>query len=213
MARWTTRHTARLSALIFAALLAVSCASGLEGGPVLLHPVPPAAEPYRMSKGAIVFDGPDFLVSARPVDWRVAEECYGKEAGDLSGYVFLSVRFENSSPQSIFFNPVRTTLYTQKRSFSVPLDISDIYLMNREDPKVEEKFRKYRELSYDGSITVGPGEADERYLVFPVPSGKLETLKLVLDDLHVGSRSFDLSFLFEAFPVGEGEADPHPKSR
>jgi hypothetical protein len=203
MARSKTEGISKALVLLSAALLAVSCASGLEGGPVLLHPVPPAAGPYRMTGGAITFDGPDFRVSARPVDWRVAEECYGKEAGDLSGYVFISLRFENSSRQSIFFNPVRTTLYTRKRSFSVPIDSSDIYFMNREDPDLEGRIKKYRELSYDGSTTVVPGGAEERHLVFPVPSGKLETLELVLDDLHVGTRSFDLSFLFEAFPVEE----------
>jgi hypothetical protein len=203
MAHSTTEGISKVLVLFPAALLVVSCASGLEGGPLLLHPVPPAAGPYRLTRGALTFDGPDFRVSARPVDWRLAEDRYGKEAGDLSGYVFLSLRFENSSRQSIFFNPLRTTLYTQKGSFSIPLDVSDIYFMNREDPGLGEKSRKYRELSYDGSTTVGPGGTEERYLVFPVPAGKLETLELALDDLHVGSRSFDLSFLFEAFPVGE----------
>jgi len=207
MAHWKTEGISRLLVLFSAALLIASCASGLEGGPILLHPVPPGAGPYRLTQGALVFDGPDFRVSARPVDWRTAEDQYGKEAGDLSGYVFLSVRFENSSRQSIFFNPVRTTMYTQKRSFSVPLDVSDIYFMNRDDPEMEERLKKYRELSFDGSATVVPGATEERYLVFPVPTGKLEVLELVVDDLHVGTRSFNLSFLFEAFPVGEESSE------
>jgi len=205
MAHWRTEGLSFVLPFLLAGTVLSSCASGLEGGPVLLHPVPPQAGPYRLTQGALAFDGPDFRVVVRPVDWRVAEEQYGKDAGDLSNYVFVSVRFENSSQQSIFFNSIRTTLYTQKGRFSVPLDVSDVYLMNREDPAVGDKARIFRELSYDGSTTVTPGETEERHLVFPVPAGKLKTLELALDDLHVGSRGYDLNFLFEAFPVGSDE--------
>ena len=91
-----------------------------EGGTC---PPPPGAAPGHsrtsLSQGALVFEGPGIRVIARPVDWRVAEQDYGRNAGDLSNFIFFSLRFENSTDQSIFFSPVRTTIYTQKKDFSV----------------------------------------------------------------------------------------------
>ena len=209
MARWKNRSISTvLPSLVLAALVLSSCASGLRGGPILLHPVPPREEPYALSQGALVFARPGLRVTARPVDWRVAEKDYGRKAGDLSNFIFFSLRFENFTNQSIFFNPLRTKIYTQKRKFSLALDISDIYIMNRKDPGLEEKAKRFRTISYDGSVTVGPGKSDERYLVFPVPTGKLKTIELTLDDLFVGSESFDMTFLFEAFPVEEKPSRP-----
>ena len=209
MERWKSRsHATVLPSLILAGLMFSSCASGVKGGPVLLHPVPPRGAPYVLSQGALVFDGPGIRVIARPVDWRVAERDYGREAGDLSNYIFFSLRFENSTDQSIFFSPVRTTIYTQKRDFSVALDLSDIYLMNRKDPGLEEKAKHFQKLSYDSSVTVRPGKSEERYLVFPVPTGRIKTIELTLDDLFVGSESLSLSFLFEAFPMEEKPSGP-----
>lgn len=209
MARWKSRGLSTvLSSLVLAGLTLASCASGLRGGPLLLHPVPPQAERYVLSQGALVFEGHGFRVTARPVDWRVAAKDFDREAADLADFVFFSLRFENSTNQSIFFNPVRATIYTQKRDFSLSLDLADIYAMNREDPGLEATMKHFRDISYDGSVTVRPGKSEERYLVFPVPKGKLKTIELTLDDLFVGSESFDVAFLFEAFPVEKKDSRP-----
>lgn len=209
MERWKSRTLSTvLSSLVLAGLTLSSCASGLRGGPLLLHPVPPQAERYVLSQGALVFEGSGFRVIARPVDWRMAAEDYNRKAAGLSDFIFFSLRFENSTDQSIFFNPVRTTIYTQRREFTLSLDLADIYSMNRKDPGLEETAKHFREISYDGSATVGPGKSEERYLVFPVPKGKIKTIELKLGDLYVGSESYDVSFLFEAFPVEERDSQP-----
>ena len=63
MARWKSRGLSTiLSLLVLAGLTLSSCASGLKGGPLLLHPVPPQEEPYILSQGALIFEGNSFRV-------------------------------------------------------------------------------------------------------------------------------------------------------
>lgn len=196
-----------LSALPLLALLA-GCAAKKAGGPLLLHPVPPAGPPYALEQGALVFAGPGFRVSARPLDWRLVEEHlaragekspFGDQPGDAGRFLFLQVRLENHSPKRLVFNPLQAALRGPNAGPVLPLDTSDLHAFAGEDRDAEARSRVFRSLSFDGQATLRPGESLERFLVFPSPE-EAKPLTLTLEEIWLGAESFDLQFPFEAFP-------------
>ncbi len=214
MAGCTSRYLRFALRLLCAVTLFGGCASTGVKGPVLLHPLPTQLEGCRMSGGAVIYETTDVTVTARPLDWRVVgkhyerEELpipYGDETDVLSAFVFFSLRFDNRSPDSINFMPRQASLFSDERDFVVPIDLTDIYLHATDPADVEERARSFRLTTHDGTVVIPPGESRERYLVFPRPQGDLKTLKLVLDNIYLGTKSADISFLFEAFP---GDIDP-----
>ena len=54
-----------------------------EAGPVLLHPVPPEGTRYLLERGGLTLVHPGLKVTARPFDWRMAEELYGYRVAAL----------------------------------------------------------------------------------------------------------------------------------
>lgn len=200
--------------VIPAAALFLSACSGMAKGPLLLHPIPPTAPDYSLTRGALLYSGPGFRITARPFDWRFVEEkfrktgrptLFGSEEGAFSRFIFFSVIIENDSSQSLIFNPTGATATTEGMGLDVPLEISDIYRLNRGAPDLEERGRSFTENAFDGMTVVGPGQSLERYLIFPAPKKKTKTYKLDLENIYLGSESLDLSFLYEAFRVKETE--------
>jgi hypothetical protein len=209
MAACTSRYLRFALWILCAAALFGGCASGGVKGPILLHPLPDQLEGYNMSGGAVIFDTTDVTVTARPLDWRVVEKRYereeltvpyGDEPGLLAHFVFFSLRFDNRSPNSINFMPRQAAAYSDEKNFVVPIDITDVYLHAIDPGDAEERARSFRLTTYDGTIVIPPGESREKYLVFTRPEGEVKTLKLTLDNIYLGTKSADLSFLFEAFP-------------
>lgn len=214
MAGCTSRYLRIALLILCAGTLLGGCAGGGVKGPVILHPLPTQLDGYRMSGGAVIFQTTDVTVTARPLDWRVVGKRYEREAlavpyGDepdvLSAFVFFSLRFDNRSPNSINFMPRQASLFSDEKNFVIPIDLTDIYLHATDPAGVEERARSFRLTTYDGTIVIPPGESRERYIVFPRPQGDLKTLKLTLDNIYLGTKSADISFLFEAFP-----GDPAP---
>ncbi len=209
MAGCTSRYLRFALWILCAGALFGGCAGAGVKGPVLLHPLPTQLEGYRMSGGAVIFETTDITVTARPLDWKVVgkhyqrEEMavpYGDETDVLSAFVFFSLRFDNRSPHSINFMPRQASVFSDEKNFVIPIDLTDIYLHATDPGDVEERARSFRLTTYDGTVVIPPGESRERYLVFPRPLGDVKTLKLDLDNIYLGTKSADLSFLFEAFP-------------
>jgi hypothetical protein len=214
-ARWRAVKAASL------ALLAAACAAPQPKGPILLHPVPPVAERYSLARGALVFSGPEFTVTARPWDGRLVEEefrlsgepdPFGGTEGDAGGFLFFRVRFENRSGRTLVFNPLRAALWRSGEAPLTPLENSDHFAFAGGDATAETRARAFRRVCFDGTTTLRPDQALERYLVFPSPPGwpgARRTLArrrsgpevtLAIDDLWLGTESHDLRFVFEVFP-------------
>ena len=201
-------HT-RLAAVGLAVLLA-ACAAPKSRGPLLLHPVPPAAGDYALTQGAIVFSGPDFTVSARPWDPRlIARELigtgepspFGEGEEGAERFLFVRLRLDNRSSRTLVFNPLRAALLREGEAPLVPLENSDLLAFADEGiAAAEARSRVFRRMSFDGAATVRSGEALERYLVFPAPEKSAKELTLALDEIWWGSTSYDLRFGFEAYP-------------
>jgi hypothetical protein len=201
--------------------LAAACATAEPQGPLLLHPVPPAADGYALVQGAIVFSGPGFTVSARPWDYRlVAAEIarsgepnpFGAGEEATGRFLFVRVRFENRSTRSLVFNPLRAALVCEGETPIVPVENADLVAFAGEGIAAAEALaRAFRRLSFDLTATVPAGGTLERYLVFPAPQEHpRKELALQLDDLWLGPSSFDLRFPFEAYPGAAPAALPAP---
>jgi len=214
----TDRRMKRLRPRLFAAC-ALALACGCAGqkkptGPLLLHPVPPAAEGYALVQGAIVYTGPGFTVSARPWDYRlVAEEFaragdpnpFGKDEAATGQFLFVRLRFENRTAKSLVFNPLRAMLTGNNEAPILPVENADLVAFADENLAAAEALaRVFRRVSFDLTATVPAGGTLERYLVFRSPKEARKEILLRLDDLWLGSSSFDLVFPFEAFPGAPG---------
>lgn len=212
----TRRRAWSLAACALVLLCACAAPPKKPRGPLLLHPVPPAAKGYALAQGAIVYTDPGFTVSARPWDYRlVAEEIarsgepnpFGKDEAATGRFLFVRLRLENRSTRSLVFNPMRAALAMEGEAPILPVDIADLIAFAGEEiAAAEELARSFRRLSFDLTATVPAGGTLERYLVFPAP-GELPKRQLVLqlDDLWLGASGFDLRFPFEAYP---GAAPP-----
>jgi hypothetical protein len=187
--------------LLSSALLFSSCTCTPEAGPVLLHPVPPEGTRYLLERGGLTLVHPGLKVTARPFDWRMAEELYGTDAGALAGIVFIALRIENSSGHNVVFSSAGASLVSQSGSSSRLLDISEIPFPH-ERPRVgAERGAHARALLSGDPVTVGPGEKIEGHLFFPLPPGKPRILSLNLGGIRAGDQIFDASFPFEVFLV------------
>jgi hypothetical protein len=161
-------------------------------------------------QGATVFSGPCFTVSARPWDYRlVAEELarsgepnpFGRDEAATGKFLFVRLRFENRSTKSLVFNPMLATLASEGGTPIVPVENADLVAFADENLAVAEALaRVFRRLSFDLTATVAAGGTLERYLVFPAPKEARKEIALRLDDLWLGSSSFDLLFPFEVYP-------------
>lgn len=180
---------------------------------MLLHPIPPTAERYSLSQGALVYTDTGFIVSVRPWDWRLVEEefrrageknPFGSEEGETGRFLFLRIRLENRSSQPLVFNPLRASLFRGEEAPILPVENSDLYMLAPAEQDVEALGKAFRRVSFDGIVNLRPTERQERYLVFPAPE-KAKELQLILEDLWLGTKSHDLSFAFEAFPGKEPE--------
>lgn len=201
------------AALIAMALVSIltACAAPKPAGPVLLHPLPPAAANYALVEGAIVFSGPEFTVSARPWDYRLVEQeftrtgepCpFGATPADAAGFLFIRLRLENRSARTLVFNSLRASLLRPDEAPLVPLENSDLFVFAGENnAEAEARSRIFRRECFDGSAVVRPAQSLERFLAFRAPAEKVKVLTLTLDELWLGAESFNLRFDFEAFPV------------
>lgn len=205
----------------FRALATLACAAGVLSvlcacappalrGPLLLHPLPPDREGYALAQGALVFSGPEFTVAARPWDYRlVAREIaasgepspFGADEEAAGRFLFVRLRLENRSTRTLVFNPMRAALLRPGEAPIVPLENSDLFaFVGEELPGAEARARCFRRLSFDGTATVRALTMTERLLVFPAPEETGKELTLAIDDLWLGSASFDLRFPFEVYP-------------
>lgn len=199
-----------LLATLALATLGLDCAPTAIKGPLLLHPVPPATEAYSLERGALVFSGPDFTVSARPWDYRLVAEEFPGDRGpnpfgdgvDAAGrFMFFRVRLENRSTRTLVFNPMRSSLLFPDEAPLGALEFSDFFVFAGEDiTEAEARGRVFSRVGFDGAATVRAGQDLERYLVFRAPREAAKTAILAIDDLWLGPTSFDLKFVFEAFP-------------
>lgn len=206
--RPTATRAPRCAALLLALLAA--CAAPQLQRPFLLHPVPPAGEPYALAQGALVYSGADFSVSARPWDYRlVAQEFarsgepspFGDGEEQVGHFLFFRVRLENRSTRPLVFNPMRASLLRPGETPLVALENSDLIVFAGEDlPGAEARARAFRRVGFDTAVTVRAGESLERLLVFAAPEESKKEMTLALDDLWIGPTSFDARFAFEAYP-------------
>jgi hypothetical protein len=206
------RSCRRLAPLLLTAALAAlpgACAAPKPVGPLLMHPLPPVAEGYALSQGALVFTGPGFTVSARPWDWRLVEEefrragepCpFGATPEEVSRFLYFRIRLESHAPQALVFNPLRSAVLRTDESPLLPLENSDLFAFaDLEQQKAEALGKAFRRTCFSGTTTLHAGGAVERYLVFRAPE-EAKLLTLELDDLWLGPVSFTLRYVFEAYP-------------
>jgi len=209
MARSSAEPVRSIRAVVAAAalLLAGACAAPVKG-PVLLHPTPPTAERYALVQGAVVYEDGQLRVEARPWDWRLVEDevreaggpsPFGEAPGETGRFVFVRVSFENRSADTLVYNAMRSSLVQPHESPVLPLETSDLFAFSGEDRDVEARARTFRQLCYDGTVSLPAGGKIEAYLVFPAPKTTKAT-ELVLDEVWIGSRSRVLRFPFEVYP-------------
>lgn len=201
--------TAASLALVVPAVLA-ACAPTALRGPLLLHPAPPSRDGYALEQGALVFTGPEFTVSARPLDYRVvAKEIalsgepspFGDGEEAAGRFLFVRLRLENRSARTLVFNPMRASLLAPGEAPLIPVENSDLVMFAGDDlAGAESVARSFRRLCFDGTTTVRALSATERLLVFPAPEEAGKEMTLAIEDLWLGSASFDLRFAFEVFP-------------
>lgn len=206
-----------------AAALACGCSPASIKAPLLLHPVPPTADQYALEQGALVFSGPDFRISARPWDYRLVAAEMSRAGGtspfgegeDAAGrFLFFRVRLENRSTRSLVFNPMRGSLLFPGEAPLPALENSDFVAFADEDAAAAEaRAAAFRRVSFDITATVRAGQTLERYLVFRSPAEAPKTAILLLDDLWLGTASFDVRFVFETFPGKEPPAKGRPSRR
>lgn len=201
-------RTRRFAGAAAVAAIVAACATTTKG-PLLLHPVPPTADKYSLSQGAIVFSGPDFSVSARPWDYRLVskefqlagEPCpFGDNDAEVGRFLFIRVLLENRSARTLVFNPMRASILLEGEAPLVPLENSDLFAFSGDDQAgAAARGRAFRRVSFDLTVTVRPGQSLERYLVFSSPPEAPKRLTLAIDDLWLDTKSFDLKFDFETF--------------
>lgn len=202
------RSLGAVAALVLGVL--VACGPRALRGPLLLHPTPPSVDGYALDQGAIVYSGPEFSVSARPVDYRlVAKEAalsgepspFGEGEEGAGRFLFVRVRLENRSKRALVFNPMRASLLRSEEAPLVPLENSDLVMFAGDDlAGAESVARSFRRLCFDGTTTVRALSSTERLLVFPAPEEAGKEMTLAIDDLWLGSASVDLRFAFEVYP-------------
>lgn len=188
-----------------AALLVVACGGRGARWPVPLEPALQDVDGYDVDGGCQVFGEKDFTVSVCPVDWIDAEGAYsggnlknpfGDEPEVMSHLVFFSVKLENRSGDKLFFNPVWASLFAGAAVPRSPLDVADVYRINREAADVDGRAKSFRDTVFDGTHSIAAGEAEERYLVFPPPKDSFEEMTVVLQDLYHGGKDYDPAFIF-----------------
>lgn len=200
------RVGARAGAPLAVAVLAAACAAA-GGGPLLLHPAPPAADGYRLDVGALVFEGRGISVTARPMDWRLVEEelraagpnPFGDGEAGTGRFVFIRLRVENRSAETLVLNPLRATLLHEERTPYLPVEHSDLLMLSGSDPAAAARGAAFRRCCLDQTLTLRAGGSAERYLVFRSP-GREGEMSLVLDEVWLGTSALELRFPFEAFP-------------
>jgi hypothetical protein len=194
----------RMLLLLCAALLLVSCGRGAKW-PVPLEPDHREAPDYEARDGCQSWDSPEVAVSVCPVDWVDAESVFsgdgmknpfGDDPAVMSHLVFFSVKLENRGEEKLFFNPVWASLFAGEAVPKPPLDVSDVYRMNRDDSDADARARTFRKIAFDGTCSVAKGGEIERYLVFAPPKDTFEEMTVVLQDLYLGGKDFDPAFVF-----------------
>jgi hypothetical protein len=206
--RAAARRSVLCAVIGLAVMVTASCGRGVKW-PATLEPALQTTKGYDNRDGCQLYGGPGFAVTVCPLDWTDAEDVYrtrklmnpfGDGGEVMSRLVFFSVTLENHSKEKLFFNPLWVSLFAGAAVPTPPLDVSDIYRINRGADHIEERARTFRHTAFDGTRSVGSGEAIMRHIVFPPPGDAFEEMTVVLQDLYLGGRDFDPAFVFVPVP-------------
>ncbi len=117
------------------------------------------------------------------------------------GFVFVRLSIENKSPSTVLYNTSHTFLFAGVLDYKKPLDLTDLYLLIREEgaePQTLSTLSGLKRFIFDGTTRIKPGERVERLLVFrPLAMESANTRAVLgLNQLYIGSDAMDVRLLF-----------------
>ncbi|MEK6531199.1 MAG: hypothetical protein AABZ23_01745 [Deltaproteobacteria bacterium] len=191
-------------AAVLAACLFLGCAK-TDKGPFFLHPdtgLINASKAYAVDNEKIVFNGSSVRLSASLI--RDAPHDMPQTIKRLheKGNIIISMEIENNSERKVLFDPTHVSLiYDKGVSIDRPLDYTDIFeqiVNKREDAEfeAEEELRGIKSDFYYMPLTIGPGQREQRLLIFHSLPQSPEDAELTIRELYIGRQSIDIAFPF-----------------
>ncbi len=109
------------------------------------------------------------------------------------GYVIFNLTIENISGSKIIYNPAYTVLTNDSLDYRKPLDFTDLYDITGNEQEVSALKGKF----YDVNVTIHPGDATSRLLIFRPMSGKAAKAEVAIKEIYIGTSTESISFPFE----------------
>lgn len=110
----------------------------------------------------------------------------------------LLLSIENKGKKTATFSPGLAWIYPDKCMPSSAKDYTSIYtdldITNAED--IDERMAAVRESSFDGVVSIAPGAAVKKLLIFPRGTEKFDTAGLRLENIYSGKESDSVNFIF-----------------
>lgn len=179
------------------------CAS--SKGPVVLTPLPTPLPGYNISGQNIVFSSNDIKVSISPLNSAEAKKILAaKDANNPLSEILVQPQYlafllsiENSSKAKVMYNPALTTLSDNNMGAHKPLDYTDLYSLLGNLPNPETAINTIKDIIYDLTITLGPGQRTSRLLIFSGIEKETSEMEVTMKEVYIGTSAIALSFGFK----------------
>ncbi len=190
-------HTPHILICILLAL-SYGCASAPDGR-VILRTAKYRAEGYTQKPNEWTFKNSNIILRVQQVnpDWRGAKVRASALVKDLhkEEYLLLRLVIRNDSDFNIIYNPALTTFKGGRLGYKKPLDYTDLYSIFRSTME-DTDTRDYKEIFYDLSITIRPGDRSSRLLAFKPANKKVRKGELTIQNLYVEKEIINFNFPF-----------------
>ncbi|HZE88892.1 MAG TPA: hypothetical protein VE404_05050 [Verrucomicrobiae bacterium] len=119
------------------------------------------------------------------------------------GYAVFALQIENRGAEDLLFEPGQCRFITDKYDAEFPLDYSSLYGVASRAPGAEVSLEDLKKVIYSEALTVKPGGAVRKLLVFPGPRDqRFKGFEVRIGALHKSaSADVDTKFRFRKFPV------------
>ncbi|MDP2683257.1 MAG: hypothetical protein Q8P28_10760 [Deltaproteobacteria bacterium] len=179
------------------------CAS-TKGHP-FLTPLPTTLPGYSITEQNIVFSNNDVKVSISPLNSSETKKLLtGKDANNplieiltQPGYFVFLLDIENSSKAKVMYNPSLTTLFDNNMGLHKPLDYTDLYTLLGNLPNPETTINVIKDIIYDLTITLAPGQRTSRLLLFSGIDEEASEAAITMKEIYIGTSTIALSFGFK----------------
>ncbi|MDP2689328.1 MAG: hypothetical protein Q8P48_04345 [Deltaproteobacteria bacterium] len=181
-------------ALIFSLLTLAACAPVPEADMSLYPSSGVELEGYGVNGRFAVFENESIRASVRHIRKDEAAPGGAFIAGLLDkDYVIFDLTIENLSGSKIIYNPAYTVLTNDSLDYRKPLDFTDLYDITGDERELSSLKGKF----YDVNVTVLPGDATSRLLIFKPISGKPAKAEVAIKEIYIGTSTETMSFPFE----------------